>query len=417
MTDFTYIDGLTTELREDAYRIPDINAVKFADAISALNKRAKRIGVQPAVATRVGDGIAIFDVWDRQGNRTDKVRCHYVDYVVTGEKPVIAGWAFVATIQHAGEAGNVLRTIPGVELPEQYRNATPEHCDHCGMVRNRKDTYIVRNVETGEYRQVGSSCLRDFTGTNATPEAIARRAGWLFDFAGLGSYGRLGDSLGDNLAEYLTVVSAVIRDSGWLSKSAVYNGSGYGIPTAQLAEQVMHPFHGSKDQLAYAAKITESITESDTKRASATIDYVRDMAGLEGLNDYLHNLTVVIAGDYVPERGYGLAASAIPFYMREMEKIELRKVRESKPVSQHIGAIGGKIETHVTIVSVRELASDYGTTLLVKMADDAGNDITWFASGNVNPEAGQSYTLRGTVKKHDTYNGQAQTVVTRCKLV
>jgi hypothetical protein len=40
--------------------------------------------------------------------------------------------------------------------------------------------------------------------------------------------------------------------------------------------------------------------------------------------------------------------------------------------------------------------------------------LTWFASKGVLQE-GDTVLLTGTVKKHDEYNGQKQTIMTRCK--
>ena len=54
---------------------------------------------------------------------------------VEGESPIVAGWRFLAQIEH-GEAGNVIRNLSEDELPQVWRDAGA-NCDHCGMDRNR----------------------------------------------------------------------------------------------------------------------------------------------------------------------------------------------------------------------------------------------------------------------------------------
>lgn len=88
---------------------------------------------------------------------------------VEGEAKV-NGWRFVATVEHT-EAGNIIRAFDNtVEIPERYRTSEAV-CEHCNSKRRRKDTYLIVN-ESGEFKQVGKSCLKDFT-NGLTAEAIA----------------------------------------------------------------------------------------------------------------------------------------------------------------------------------------------------------------------------------------------------
>lgn len=73
---------------------------------------------------------------------------------------VINDWEFIAEVDHT-EKGNIITGV-GVEVPEQYYISKPV-CEHCNSNRYRKNTYIVRNKTTGEFKQVGKSCLKDFT--------------------------------------------------------------------------------------------------------------------------------------------------------------------------------------------------------------------------------------------------------------
>jgi hypothetical protein len=87
--------------------------------------------------------------------------------IVKGETPRVAGFEFLATLEHE-EGGTIIRRMPrfgedaekgdGIDL-SAYREACPR-CDHCGLERHRKDTYLVRNAETAEIKQVAGRASR-----------------------------------------------------------------------------------------------------------------------------------------------------------------------------------------------------------------------------------------------------------------
>ena len=61
-----------------------------------------------------------------------------------------------------GETRRLVRTAPGVQMPEQYRTA-PEKCDHCQTARRRTLTFVLQH-EDGRTTQVGSTCINEFCG-------------------------------------------------------------------------------------------------------------------------------------------------------------------------------------------------------------------------------------------------------------
>ena len=94
----------------------------------------------------------------------------------------IHGWRFVATVDHT-EKGNIIRKMTDdIEVPERYRTSEPI-CEHCHSRRHRKDTYIVYNEKTDEFKQVGSTCLCDFTGGLSAEVAASYIS--LFEFLSL----------------------------------------------------------------------------------------------------------------------------------------------------------------------------------------------------------------------------------------
>ena len=71
-------------------------------------------------------------------------------------------WEFVASVEHTSKGNIFSKAMTDVEIPERYRCSDP-YCEHCNVHRSRKDTFIIKNTVTGDFKQVGKSCLMDFT--------------------------------------------------------------------------------------------------------------------------------------------------------------------------------------------------------------------------------------------------------------
>jgi hypothetical protein len=102
---------------------------------------------------------------------------------------------------------------------------------------------------------------------------------------------------------------------------------------------------------------------------------------------------------------------------------------ETKRKSQNItnewlGKVGERVETTVKVEMMKDLDNTDFPRTLVKLLTMEGHRLTWFASSS---EAlnqfrkiyGEEATLhiKATVKKHDLFQGQKQTMVSRVALV
>ena len=82
--------------------------------------------------------------------------------------------------------------------------------------------------------------------------------------------------------------------------------------------------------------------------------------------------------------------------------------------SEWVGAIGDRIEMEVSVLRAIDKESYYGgiaTTHI--MRDFDGNEFVWTTSSKHWAE-NSIKRIRGTIKDHRTYNGQKQTILTRC---
>lgn len=323
----------------------------------------------------------------------------------------ISDWEFIATIEHA-DPMNIIRSFrPEVEVPERFYTADT-YCEHCHTRRYRKDTYIVRNTQTGEFKQVGKSCLKDFTG-GLSAEQVAQYIAW-FDEVIKGEAAMPGFKHYDSTEEILLNAVESVRLYGF-TKTECYAGA---TSTKTVVLQQVHHFGD------YNKRIRDDGFDPDRKgnaeKATAILAWVESLPMEFG---YISNLKVALSRSYCESRDVGIICSAVASYDREVERQE-RKARELKQASksQWVGNEGDRLELHN--LSVRLLTSwdtEFGYTYLYKFVDEKGNTFTWktgkwLSDTDIIPED-MRISLKGTVKKHTEFNKELQTELTRCKVL
>lgn len=380
------------------YTIPLENLDTFENRFNKLVKAANKIGV-PA-PTRLILGHIQREVKNTDGvvERTYTV----VEVSVEGSAPVIAGWQFVAVLEHTDE-GNIVRRVPGsdesIDLAA-YRTVEP-WCDHCRLNRRRNDTYLVRRnkMDAHDIKQVGSSCLKDFTG-HADPHAYARLAEMLIDFdlyAGNDEDDYLGGGSGSAVSGLRWVLSrtvCAIRERGWAPRSK-------SLPGHATADVVMDEnFKGiSRD--------------GDEALIEAAIDWARTMDA--GDNDYLWNLRTVCKHDYIGDRQIGIAASLITAYQREEAK------KYAAETSGHVGTVGKRCRFRVRLTQIawREGFGPYdpAAPTYYFVDEESGWTLIWYATREQQDWVeGMTLPIEGFVKdQRSLRDGTKVTIINRVK--
>ena len=247
---------MTTETAADRFApryfsIPDAKLADLKASLDKMIRKAARLGIE-ACSYTVGEAfdkpyICRFDLDSGsyklirfEGNAEElklaekdgDIRYRrFVEVEVAGPNPVLAGWEFVATLQHlrdeeTGKVVNLLRVRPGVEakIPEVFKTTPSTNCDHCNQHRQRTDTYVVRNVTTNEWKQIGSTCIKDFLG-GIDPRTAAAILEWYYETEKLcgGDEDEGGERFSRGEARWplryaLAVAAAIIREKGWTSR-------------------------------------------------------------------------------------------------------------------------------------------------------------------------------------------------------
>lgn len=97
-----------------------------------------------------------------------------------------------------------------------------------------------------------------------------------------------------------------------------------------------------------------------------------------------------------------------------------KKANAPKTESQYVGEIGETVEMNLTLANVFTYKTHFTysgeTNYIYKFTDAEGNTLIWKTGKPLHIETGNAVTVKGTIKEHSEYNGDKQTVLTRCKV-
>ena len=340
-------------------------------------------------------------------------------------KAIINGWKFVAEIEHT-DNGNVITGVSDEEVPERFYTV-PCQCEHCKTDRTRKYTYIVKNIETGEFKQVGKACLKDYT-HGLSAELVALMMNGVDELIEGKAYNGSSSVYYLNTDTVLAYAVEMVEHFGYVSTTDDFGGynpnstkrkvidyldAKRGIGSARLI-----------DHINYVIKQTgfNPDTEEVAEKVKAIREYFKTITTD---NNYLNNLKTVTANDYIDYKNIGILVSSVQAYNKAMDKIAKENKRknqmdkESKE-SDYVGNVGDKVTVEVkdckVLYSFDTSYSYYNTvtTYCYKLVDNNGNVYTWKTQKDLDEE--NTKTVIGTVKAHNEYKGIKQTELTRCKV-
>ena len=227
------------------------------------------------------------------------IEIEYVVYMtkITGIAPKLPDWDFVATLDYDHNAGLIVRTYPGVNSINRA-NLREGWCDHCQTNRYRKSTYVMRNRNSGEEIQVGSACIKDFTGWEALPYSAERMQKDVEEFSG----GFGGGARDVSTLTVLSVAWACVTEFGYVRSREI--GA-----TVDMVRNVIDP----------PRKISPEF-RAELERLSAHADSMMDRAKelrawilsdeFSGTSEYVLNMKAIAGAEMVSSRNYGLLCSA-----------------------------------------------------------------------------------------------------------
>jgi len=397
------------EAQDNVITVLEARLEEALEHLGKLAKKAQRYGT-PRITWTLGE----VREEERQDSNGRKVKVQLRDITLNElEAPRVGDFQFIARLERT-EAGTIIDSIPGEELPKHFRDCDGV-CEHCRQDRARKHLFVVRDP-VGKLVQVGRTCLRDYMGTD-TPAGVAARFRWVKELRDWSEdYGMAaGRPVPDSAEELLAVTSVAIRLWGWVAKS---NPDETLTPTAFAITPWFYCAPSDKHGREMRDLMKASITEDDWATARAAMEWIADEAE-SGDSEYIHNVRMVLAPGTVPPARRGIACSAVAALQRHLGKLAERQRREQAvaDVSRHVGEAGERLrDLQLRCDSARGIESQWGTTILYKFHDAAGNVMCWFSSGGAELEPGREYVVDATVKAHSEFQGVAETQLTRARV-
>jgi hypothetical protein len=401
----TLVDG------GQVFLIPVQFIAELQEKVGKLNKKASKLGTPPITLTltdeivtkevKVGGSIA------RQTGPRLTYQARYV--ILKGSTPVIEGWQFVAVIRHQRTGNEFVRMPQAFAHLADENETTLSHyvfadkvCDHCNLKRVRNATYLLMNEE-GEFKQVGSACLGDFTGYN-NPQAAARAFENIFKmFHTFEQYERQVPRTTKvfMLAEWMAFVARQVReDGGFVSRFVAGPNSTADQAKINILNYVQDP------------NATVVPNDADWHKAWEIISWVRST---DDQGEFMVKLRAAMEhNDDLREEDMGITAAA--FKAMEKAQIEERKLR-NQSVQEFFGIPGQRIDARLTVERVGNAYNGgYGVCYAHTLVDAEGHKFMMWYKKQLG--VGESYNVRATVKDHkvNNYTGDKETVINRPKM-
>ncbi len=389
---------------------------EIESVMKKLNRRAVKLGVKEITLEYTGkEEIRRVKITRKIGDRVDQtgVNVKFIEIILTGESIKIAGWAFLAKIEHdtIGLNGkNIILNLSDRPLAKDYQDANPD-CDHCKSNRRRVKTYIVENINTKEVLQVGSTCVKDFTG-HPNAEKILNFYGALQTFFDInidyepGNEGSGNGWFYADTKDFVRVAAEIILKFGFVSKS---NCNYDETPTSYDVLSSFLPF----------SKPTYGNLESTDKGQElfdrVFSEHLTSLKSKENPTDFDSNNILFLESESFSLQYAAYVTATVHWANKVMIDEREKKRTEGKTRSnEHIGEKKERIERKVTVVSKTNGESMYGTYVRYGLEDEKGNSLVWFYSGyNIELDENKVYNLKFTVKDHTEYKGRKQTMIQR----
>lgn len=383
------------DIAENVYAIHYTQWNAFLAKLDKVNRKAERNGI----AGRFSYGIVGYVT-------NDEGLVEATQVLVENPTLQIADWEFVATVTFE-EAGSILRVVPGKSL-QGWDRPDAHNCDHCGVRRNRAKSYVVRNVETGETKQVGSSCLTVFLGFQVNNLWLLEDTYKEFERPEPGMYS------GPRTVEaaHTIALALVVSEFGkrFVSRGAAADYDK--TATVELVGAALFPTNRREDR-EWAAQMSHEAAAVDPALVAevlAVAETLRD-------SDYADNVKVVAASEFISTSSIALLISLVGVWYRG--KAQAAEKAAKVAAKGFIAPV--KVRFHnvpVTVTNVKYIDGDFGTTTLITFVTEEGFVGKWFASNpGFEVEIGDHYLLTATVKEHGEWQGDDQTTVTRGKLI
>lgn len=377
------------------------------------------------------DKYGIHYEYSRQADTIEKVKVYktveFVGSQFIGTYPIdvvnydfhmdtlkLGDWLAVAVIEHnvTDDNKNMVYMLDAEQPLLSDWTTIKGNCEHCNSKRSRNKTVILKD-QSGNFKQVGTSCVKDFTGIDG------------IDI--LKAYTELHDifiaDMTVNCADDRPYASKYVNTAAFLARCIdEILKAGY---TKDFTKENALDAHFQRGKYINGKQTSEKAITEATKvleffRQFDSLDDVENEFGFSGASFYW-NIAMALNGEYCKPNGF--IAYAYVSYQKAIEaQIKRKSEAEQRGVSQHQYSIGEKIKLELIYTRSVAFENSYNggysatTSYFHFFQDKNGNVYKWSTAKCIEATTGENIIIAGTVKAHDEYNTEKQTVLTRCKI-
>lgn len=408
----------------------------FEKTLSKLNAKAVKYGLPPVTA-----GEPVRERFARRYERDDDRGVTRMYVAPLGKEkpqegdeilhlnripldyPIIAlgAWKVLGQLEPFGEGRIAFAATEDENELKQlgsYRESDP-CCEHCNTKRRRKDTFVVRHMETGETKQIGSSCLEDFTGID--PSKVLFLAQMYAAFKGMDDdyEHHLGGVGGDHHVRPLDYLRDVLFVTEWQGGFVSSKRAKEALlkPTYWMAKELEDILYGGRPDHA----LIERYQESRARLLVGSQRVIDWWASFEPSSEFERTAQQVVTAESMPcENKYlAIAAASVSTMDRALAKAMAQEARVANP-SEHVGTVGEKRDQPMRVTGHYGFDSPYGWQYFVNFIDADGNKYSWKTA---NPPSefreveAKTKWFEGKfkIKGHDEYRDEKITTVTHVK--
>lgn len=326
-------------------------------------------------------------------------------------------WIVIAVLDHH-EVGNVIHLVEGewrpsaeLALPSRFRTAK-SFCEHCNTMRSRNKTVVIYNTQTKQFKQVGTTCLREYTGgidadMIAAFEECTKEP---TEFTGFTSHSKWYIDIKDFLAGVVASSSLY----GYVSKSKARaiseeNNKATVEPTCDITVRLM--------SCQSVEKEWEDIYESDDTKTfvEEALEWIKNMDAES--YSYFDNLKVVCSSELVELKNIGYAASLIASYKNHLKaEKKLKEAKKQNEMYHYYGNVNDKVSLQGNLACVANYDTQFGTMYVYKMIQSSCIFV-WKTSKYLGiDDSGKEAMITGKIKEQSEFRGVRQNILTRCKV-
>lgn len=281
------------------YFIHEANIEKLEDRISKIDKNCKKFGCSFNYE-RVGEEFRNVSDIPNQMNIQK-----FIEIEVEGVA-VISNWELIAKIEHEAGGCIISKIKFDLEIPEKYMLSDYNVCEHCNSKRYRKVLYILRNSETGEFKQVWSTCLKYFTGVLDAENAA--RFFSMFDelHESDGVYVAGSGSPYYSIRDYLRYCVECVDKFGWFNSSSKYSTANRAWDYFSYKELNRKGMRNPSEMDTEMESVNfDASEEHHGAKVSSIIEFVKNM---EDDSSYVISIKSLVNSDYFKSKFTGFVA-------------------------------------------------------------------------------------------------------------